>query len=340
MKETILVTGGAGYIGSHTIIELLEKTNYHVISADCYINSSKLTFERIEKITGAKIKNYNTNLCDINATETIFKENNNIVGIIHFAALKSVPESVENPELYYKNNNESLITILNCAKKYNVPNVIFSSSCSVYGNVAQLPVNESTPFSRPESPYAHTKQMGEDICKKFASENAAIKIIALRYFNPVGAHPSGLIGEDPLKPINNLIPAITKFAIGINKKLEVFGTDYKTRDGSCIRDYIHVCDIANAHVKALTYAASLLNENYDVFNLGTGDGVSVKEAIQSFEKVSGLKLNVTYSQKREGDVEAIYSDSSKAHTKLGWKTEYNIEQMMETAWRWENNNYK
>ena len=336
----ILITGGAGYIGSHTIIKIIESTSWNVISADNYINSTSNAFKRIKKITDREIKNYEIDLCDFKETKKIFSENPDITGVIHFAALKSVPESVANPDLYYKNNNESLNTILSCVKEFNVRNLIFSSSCSVYGNINTLPVNEMTPLQKANSPYGDTKQQGEKIIENFSVMNPQINFISLRYFNPVGAHMSGLIGDDPKRKCDALMPGITETAIGISDEFVIHGTDYKTRDGSCIRDYIHVSDIANAHVLALKYLSDNQNgTNYDVFNLGFGNGISVLEAIQAFEKVSGKRLKCKNGPRRAGDVEAIYSDSTKAKKILKWSPKYKIEQMMESAWKWEQNKH-
>ena len=335
-QQTIIVTGGAGYIGSHTIIELVSTTDFNVVSIDNFSNSSNKTFERIEKITGKKIKNYVVDLCNITALETIFENEKNIVGLIHFAAFKSVSESVNNPFKYYYNNNNSLLNILECCLKYKINNFIFSSSCSVYGNINKLPVSESTPLGNAESPYAYTKQVGEQMIKDYTIAHPILKTIALRYFNPVGAHISGLIGESPINKPNNLIPVITQTAIGKNAQTTVFGNDYPTRDGTCIRDYIHVTDIAIAHINALLQLVENKNiSNFNVFNLGTGAGVSVLEAITAFEKVSNQKLNYIIGNKREGDVISIYSDTTKSENELKWKPKFNLEQMLETAWKWE-----
>jgi UDP-glucose 4-epimerase len=259
--------------------------------------------------------------------------------VIHFAALKSVPESVADPELYFHNNNESLKNILSCIKEFGIKNFIFSSSCSVYGNIDKLPVNEATPLQEAESPYAQTKKDGEKILAEFSKLNPAVHSIALRYFNPVGAHKSGLIGETPIGKPDNIVPAITQTAIGKLQQFNVFGNDYKTRDGSCIRDYIHVSDIANAHVLALqSLFDGKIKNNFEIINLGTGNGVTVLEAISAFEKASEKKLNYKIAPRRAGDVEAIYSDSTKARTMLGWTPKYDIAQMMETAWKWQMNN--
>lgn len=336
MKNKIVVTGGAGYIGSHTIIEILEHTDYDVISIDNFSNSSNKTFERIKNITGKDVVNYNIDLCDKEATCSVFEKEKNIVGIIHFAAFKSVPESVDKPYIYYNNNIHSLVSILETCLKYNVVNFIFSSSCSVYGNITELPVKEDTPFNKAQSPYAETKQIGEGILRDYATANKQLQTIALRYFNPVGAHSSGLIGEDPINKPTSLVPVITQTAIGKINNMMVYGLDYTTRDGSCIRDYIHVTDIAIAHIKALDYIIEKRNkENFSVINLGTGNGVSVLEAIASFEKIAGMKLNYTIGKRREGDVEAIYSETSKSKKELKWEPKFNLDEMMKSAWKWE-----
>ena len=335
MKK-ILVTGGAGYIGSHTILEILEKHQGEVISVDNYSNSSGDTYKRITEITGKEIRHYEIDLCDEAATRKLFEENKDIHGIIHFAAYKSVPESVEKPLLYYHNNIESLVNVLTCARDFNVPNFIFSSSCSVYGSIAQLPVGEETPMGKVNSPYGYTKQVGEELLKDFANTNGKTKIVALRYFNPVGAHPSGKIGEAPSQRPNNLVPMITKTAIGKYKEMMVYGNDYDTHDGTCIRDYVHVCDIANAHTSALTYLDSSKNAPaFSVFNLGAGKGVSVMEIIKAFEEVSGQKLNYVIEKRRAGDIPAIYSDSTLAKELLGWEATYSLADMMSSAWKWE-----
>ncbi|MGZ3884757.1 MAG: UDP-glucose 4-epimerase GalE [Bacteroidia bacterium] len=333
---TIIVTGGAGYIGSHTIVELLKQTSYTVLSLDNFSNSTYETFDRIKTLTGTTVKNFNVDLCNKEALDLVLSHQHDILGIIHFAAFKSVPQSVADPLLYYHNNIESLINILKIAAEKKVPHFIFSSSCSVYGNIDRLPVTEDTPLPKAESPYAHTKQIGEEIVKTFIRSNPGINAVNLRYFNPVGAHPSALIGELPLGPPTSLVPIITRTAAGLISKMMVHGGDYNTRDGSCIRDYIHVSDIADAHVKALNYVTEGKNrERVSLFNLGTGDGVSVFEAINSFEKVSNTKLNYEIGPRREGDVEAIYADNSLARKELGWQPEYTIDDMMLSAWKWQ-----
>lgn len=338
MSKKILVTGGAGYIGSHTIIELLGKTGYEVISLDNFSNSGRSVFDRIEAVTGRRVRNCEADLCSAQATENFFRQEKDIAGVIHFAAFKSVPESVANPYKYYHNNIASLLNLLEMCLKYGVKDFIFSSSCSVYGDIDQLPVSEDTVLNKAVSPYAYTKQIGEQILQDYTRAHPALNVISLRYFNPAGAHKSGLIGEDPINLPTSLVPVITKTAIGKIREMTVYGKDYATRDGSCIRDYVHVCDIADAHILALEYLFAGRNvSNYDVFNLGTGTGVSVLEAIASFEKISGRKLNYKIGARREGDVETIYSDTSKSKKTLSWQPEYTLDDMMESAWKWEQN---
>jgi len=335
-QKSIIVTGGAGYIGSHTIIELQEKTDYNVISIDNYSNSTPETYNRIESITGKKVEFYEVDLCDKKAVESKLAHLNNIEGVIHFAAFKSVPESVADPLLYYHNNIESLVNILQFCKSKNISNFIFSSSCSVYGNISELPVTETTPLPKAESPYAHTKQIGEVMTEAFTKVNQGFKSVMLRYFNPAGAHPSAKIGELPIVPPTSLVPIITRTAVGLIPKTYVHGSDYNTRDGSCIRDYIHVTDIAAAHIKALDYIKENKNQSpTSLFNLGTGNGITVLEAIHSFEKVSGVKLNYEIGPRRNGDVEAIYANNSLAQKELGWKPEFNLDEMMLSAWKWQ-----
>ncbi len=330
----ILVTGGCGYIGGHTIVDLIEN-GFDVISADDMSRGSVKMLQGIEKIVGKPVKNYKVDLCNLDDTEAIFLENPDIVGIIHFAAFKSVPESVGDPLLYFRNNFNSLINILHCANEFDVNNFVFSSSCSVYGNPTELPVVETLPFQEPESPYARTKQVGEAICRDFTNINKHFNTILLRYFNPAGAHPSINIGEFMEKP-ENVVPVITQTAIGKRKEMSVNGGDYDTRDGSCVRDYIHVSDIANAHTKALQYIIEDRNkQNCEIFNLGTGNGVTVLELIKAFEKVSGLKLNYKIGPRRIGDVVEVYANNNRARNLLGWETKYDLDAMMDTSWRWE-----
>lgn len=330
----ILVTGGCGYIGSHTIVDLLEN-GFEVISIDNFSRSTKMAIGGIEKITGKKIKNYTVDLKNFDDTQAVFEEHTDIAGIIHFAAYKAVGESVEEPLQYYENNLFGLINLLKCVQEFGVPHFVFSSSCTVYGNPAIIPVTETTPTKKAESPYGATKQMGEEILRDFSNATATNTIL-LRYFNPVGAHPSIHIGELPLGKPQNLVPAITQTAIGKIPKMWVHGTDYDTRDGSCVRDYIHVSDIAHAHTLAVQYLLAEKNETAcDVFNLGTGDGVTVLEAIHTFETVSGVKLNYEKGPRRSGDVVAIYANNDAAVKKLGWNIQYGIKEMMDTAWKWE-----
>lgn len=330
----ILVTGGCGYIGAHTIVDLIEN-GFDVVSADNNSRSNENILNAVEKITGKIVKNYKVDLCIYDDVTAIFQENRDIVGIIHFAAYKSVGESVKKPLLYFENNLNSLINVLKCANEFGVSNFVFSSSCTVYGNPDSIPVTEQTPMKPAESAYGATKQMGEQIVKE-AVNCSKNKAILLRYFNPVGAHPSALIGELPLGKPENLVPAITQTAVGKLPIMQVWGNDYDTRDGSCVRDYIHVCDIAHAHILALNYLLQNKNQtNCDIFNLGTGNGYTVLELIHEFEKTSGRKLNYKIGPRRPGDVIAIYANNDKAKSLLGWQPKYNLEQMMSTAWQWE-----
>ena len=331
---TIIVTGGSGYIGSHTIVDLIEN-GHNVISVDNNSRSNPAMFEGIERITGRKVKNYKVDLCNFDDTFAIFQENEDITGIIHFAAYKAVGESVEKPLMYFENNLVSLINLLKCVQEFKVPFFVFSSSCTVYGNPDQIPVTEETPPKPAESPYGYTKQMGEQIISEFA-KSSLTQCILLRYFNPVGAHPSVHIGEMPIGKPQNLVPAITQTAIGKLPKMTVHGNDYDTRDGSCIRDYVHVCDIAHAHTLSIEYLEQDKSESLcEVFNLGTGNGVSVLEAIRSFEKVSDIKLNYEIGPRRPGDVIAIYANNDLARKKLDWDPKFTLDEMMLTAWQWE-----
>jgi UDP-glucose 4-epimerase len=330
----ILVTGGCGYIGSHTLVDLIQN-GYTVISADNNSRSNPGILNGVEQITGKTVKNYKVDLCNFDDTFAIFQENPDIAGIIHFAAYKAVGESVEKPLLYFENNITSLINLLKCVQEFHVPHFVFSSSCTVYGTPDDIPVTELTIPKPAESPYGYTKQMGEQIINEFA-KSSGTRCILLRYFNPVGAHPSAKIGELPIGRPQNLVPAITQTAIGKLPSMTVHGSDYPTRDGSCIRDYIHVSDIGHAHTLALQYLEQGKNKRLcDVFNLGTGNGVSVLEAIHTFEKVSGVKLNYTIGPRRSGDVVAIYANNDLARNELGWNPEYTLEDMLSTAWEWE-----
>ena len=330
----ILVTGGCGYIGAHTIVDLIEN-GFDPVSIDNNSRSTAALLNGIKDITGITVKNYKVDLTNFDETYAVFQENTDIKGIIHFAAFKAVGESVNKPLMYYRNNLFSLINILKCAKEFKVPHFIFSSSCTVYGSPDKIPVTEESPIKPAESPYGATKQMGEEIVKD-ATKTGGYQSILLRYFNPVGAHPSALIGELPLGKPENLVPAITQTAVGKIKELVVYGDDYETRDGSCIRDYIHVCDIAHAHTLALQHLIENKNVGQcEVYNLGTGNGVSVLEAIHAFEKVSTEKLNYRIGPRRPGDIVAIYANNSLAKEKLNWDPKYSLDQMMSTAWKWQ-----
>lgn len=329
----ILVTGGAGFIGSHTAVELLLK-GHDVFIVDNLSNARAEVIPAIENITGKKVVLSQTDCCDVAAMDIFFKENK-IDAVIHFAALKAVGESVEKPIEYYRNNLFSLINLLQLCQKYKVNNLVFSSSCTVYGEPDYLPIDEKAPIKQPESPYGNTKKMAEEILRDTAKATD-INIISLRYFNPVGAHPSALIGEYPLGKPANLMPVITQTAIGKIKQFSVFGTDYDTRDGSNIRDYIHVVDLGQAHVVAIE---RLLNNktksNFEVFNLGTGNGISVLELITAFESNTGVKLNYNLAARRPGDVVQVWADTNFANTELGWKASRAVTEMVTDAWRWE-----
>ena len=333
MKK-ILVTGGCGYIGAHTLVDLIEH-GYEVISVDNNSRSNPSILEGVEKITGKRVHNYCFDLCNLAATKEIFAEHPDLVGVIHFAAYKAVGESVEKPLMYFENNLVSLLNILNCCAEYKVINFVFSSSCTVYGNPELIPVTEQSPLKPAESPYGLTKQMSESIIQQSA-QASQLRTTLLRYFNPVGAHPSNEIGEIPLGRPANLVPAITQTAIGKLPQMQVFGNDYPTRDGSCVRDYIHVSDIAHAHTLALDYLLAGKNPTRcEIFNLGSGNGYTVLEVIKTFEKVSGQTLNYTIADRRVGDVIAIYANLQKAKELLGWNPVYSLEDMMRTAWNWE-----
>ncbi|HEY6956135.1 MAG TPA: UDP-glucose 4-epimerase GalE [Flavisolibacter sp.] len=330
----ILVTGACGFIGSHTLVDLIEN-DYEVISVDDNSRSTAAMLKGVERITGKTIKNYKVDLCNFDDTFAIFEENHDIKGIIHFAAFKAVGESVEKPLMYFENNLTSLINLLKCVQEFKTPWFVFSSSCTVYGEPDTPVVTEESPLKPAASPYGATKQMGEQILTEFQKANDT-KVILLRYFNPVGAHPSALIGELPIGKPQNLVPAITQTAIGKLPKMTVYGSDYPTRDGSCVRDFIHVSDIAHAHTLAIKYLEEGRNKSkLEVFNLGTGNGVTVLEAIKSFEKVSGVKLNYEIGPRRPGDIVAIYANNDKAKNVLGWDPRYSIDEMMGTAWKWE-----
>ena len=330
----ILVTGGCGYIGSHTIVDLLEN-GFTVISIDDNSRSTPFAINGIEQITGKKVKNYKVDLKNFDETLAVFQENPDITGVIHFAAYKAVGESVVEPLMYYENNIFGLINLLKCVQEFEVPHFVFSSSCTVYGNPDSIQVTETSPTKKAESPYGATKQMGEEILGDF-TKRGITSVILLRYFNPAGAHSSGFIGELPIGKPQNLVPAITQTAIGKISKMVVHGTDYPTRDGSCIRDYIHVCDIAHAHTLGIQFLDDKKNKTgCEIFNLGTGDGFTVLEVIHTFEEVSGVKLNYEIGPRRSGDIIAIYANNDFAVTQLGWKIQYGLKEMMKTAWAWE-----
>ncbi len=331
----ILVTGGTGYIGSHTVVELL-KSNHEVVIADNLINSSIDVLDGIEKICGKRPDFVKIDLADSKAARDLFSTHKDLDAVIHFAALKAVGESVNHPLKYYRNNIFSLINVIEGITKQGISHLIFSSSCTVYGLPDRLPVTESTPVKSANSPYGNTKQIAEEILSESCSVNKNINCISLRYFNPVGAHESALIGELPLGVPNNLLPFITQTAAGLREQLSVFGDDYDTPDGTGVRDYIHVVDLAHAHMAALDRLIAQNNDtNYEVYNVGTGNGHSVMEVIQSFEKVSGVELSYKKVARREGDIAAIYADTSFAEQKLGWKAKLNLDAMTSSAWKWE-----
>ena len=330
--KTILVTGGAGYIGSHTIIELLS-AGYRVVSIDNFSNSTADIFGSIQKITGTKIKNHAIDLCDYAALEKTLKKETDIFAVIHFAAFKSVPESVSEPLAYYANNIGGLVNILQWCAEHSVHNFVFSSSCSVYGENSKSEVTEGTPLGKAFSPYAATKQMGEMILKDASVVQKKFKLVALRYFNPAGVHVSGLMDNDFSKAAPNVIPIICDFATGKRKgAFSVTGASYPTRDGSCIRDYVHVSDIARAHVLAIKML-SKTKEKFDVINLGTGGGLSVFELIEKFEKVIGKKIAHKIAPAREGDVPEVYADNKKSTQLLGWKPKFSIEEIIDSVWK-------
>lgn len=334
MANKILVTGGTGFIGSHTVVELYN-AGYIPVIVDNLSNSSEKIVDQIEKIIDFRPEFYEFDLCDEEKTKSFLAVHGDITGIIHFAAYKAVGESVQKPLEYYRNNFFSLINLLDSFKEKPV-NFVFSSSCTVYGQPDSLPVTEFAPVKKAESPYGNTKQVAEEILSETAAVNKNYNIVALRYFNPVGAHDSALIGELPIGVPQNLVPFITQTAIGKREKITVFGNDYNTADGSCVRDYIHVVDLAKAHVAAIKRMEEGKSEsNFEVFNIGTGKGTTVLEIVQAFEKSTGEKLNYEIGPRRSGDVEQVYGDVTKSSQQLGWKAELNIEDMMRSAWEWE-----
>jgi UDP-glucose 4-epimerase len=332
-KGKILVTGGAGFIGSHTVVELINR-GYEVVIADDFSNAREEVIDAISKITGTKPGCVVLDLCDAALTKQLFTDHR-FDAVIHFAAKKLVGESVEKPLMYYRNNLQSLINVTESALASGCFNFVFSSSCTVYGQPDVLPVHENSPLKKAESPYGNTKKISEDILSD-VSDTGPLRTIALRYFNPVGAHDSALIGEYPLNAPSNLMPIITQVAIGKRPAFQVFGNDYNTPDGSCIRDYIHVTDIAVAHVIAIERLFSKKSsQSFEVFNLGTGKGISVFEIISSFERVNKVKLNYSVAPRRKGDVEQVWADTSKANSVLGWKAMKSLDEMVASAWAWE-----
>lgn len=330
----ILVTGGAGFIGSHTVVEL-HQSGFEPVIIDNFSNSEEKVLEGIEKIIGKSVPCYKADCNDENALRQLF-EKEKIEGVIHFAANKAVGESVENPLLYYGNNIGTTVLLLKLMKEFGVHNFVFSSSCTVYGQPDRLPVTEATPRQEAASPYGNTKKICEDIIRDFIFSKPAMKAIALRYFNPIGAHETAEIGELPRGVPSNLVPYITQAAAGLRKQLTVFGSDYNTPDGTCIRDFIHVVDLAKAHVKALELLAGVQDENfYDVFNIGTGEGVTVLQLIKTFEEVNDLKLNYSIGPRRPGDVEQIYAQVDKSREVMKWQTEKTLEDSLRDAWRWQ-----
>ncbi len=335
MKETILVTGGTGFIGSHTTVEL-QQAGYDVVIIDNLSNSNASVIDGIEKITGIRPAFEKIDLNDFAATEAVFKKYS-IKGCIHFAASKAVGESVEKPLLYYRNNLNSLMNVLELMTKYGSKGIIFSSSCTVYGQPTKenLPVTEQAPIQKALSPYGNTKQINEEIIQDYIHSGAPIKSVILRYFNPIGAHPSALIGELPNGVPMNLIPFVTQTAIGIRKQLKVFGNDYDTPDHTCIRDYIYVVDLAKAHVKAMQRVLEQDTDSIEVFNIGTGHGYSTLEIVEGFERATGVKLPWEYAPRREGDIEAIWGNVDKANKVLGWSADTPLDDILRSAWKWQ-----
>ncbi|MDD4271995.1 MAG: UDP-glucose 4-epimerase GalE [Patescibacteria group bacterium] len=333
----ILLTGGAGYIGSHLAVELLEK-NYEVVIIDNLSNSTTETINRIEKLSGRRSEFYKFDLCDSDELKKFFAKQNDINGVIHLAAFKAVGESVKKPLDYYRNNLLSLENLLTYVLEKKINNFIFSSSAAVYGEPEELPLKETSPIKQPTSPYGNTKKIGEEILKDVAAVNPGFNCVVLRYFNAAGAHDSGLIGELPKGVPENLVPFITQTGAGAREELKVFGDDYNTPDGTCVRDYIHVVDLAKAHIKALERSADGKNKNnFEVFNIGTGQGASVTQAIKAFEKASGKKLKYKIVGRRPGDPATVFTATDLAKKELGWQAEKNLDEILASAWKWEKN---
>lgn len=337
MRQSILVTGGTGYIGSHTVVELIQK-GYEVVIIDNLANSRIEVLNNIKKITGIKPNFEKLDLCNFNDLDLFFKRYSSLSAIIHFAAYKAVGESVEKPVKYYENNILSLINLIKGMTEYSIPNIVFSSSCTVYGQPDVLPVTESAAIKKAESPYGNTKQIDEEILEDCIKVNNNLHCISLRYFNPIGAHPSGVIGEIPIGVPANLVPYITQTAAGLLNHLNVFGNDYSTPDGTAIRDFIDVVDLSNAHVIAIERLLSNKQKaNFEIFNLGTGKGISVLELIRAFEKATGIKINYKIVSRRPGDIEQVWADTKLANEELGWKSETPLEDTLRSAWNWEKN---
>lgn len=335
MKNIVLVTGGTGYIGSHTVVEL-QNAGYEVVIIDNLSNSSADVVDNIEKVSGIRPAFEKVDCLDFEGLENVFKKYTGIRAIIHFAASKAVGESVQQPLKYYRNNIVSLVNLLELMPKYHVKGIVFSSSCTVYGQPDILPVTEQAPIKKAESPYGNTKQINEEIIQDTIASGSPIQAILLRYFNPIGAHPTALLGELPNGVPQNLVPYLTQTAIGIREKLSVFGNDYNTPDGSCIRDFINVVDLAKAHVVAID---RILNDKQkaqvEIFNIGTGRGCSVLELIEAFEKATGVKLNYQIAGRRAGDIEKVWANPELANNELGWKAETSIEDTLLSAWKWQ-----
>lgn len=332
-KGRVLVTGGCGYIGSHTLVDLIEN-GYEVVSIDNLSNSDGSMLEGLERITGKQVVNYNIDLCNYEALKAALESEASFDGLIHFAARKYVNESVEKPLEYHRNNSVSLINVMQAMLEFKIPDLVFSSSCSVYGDVEKLPVTESTPLSDAASPYARTKQIGEQMICDVVPQKP-MRAAILRYFNPVGAHPSNKIGEKPFGTPQNLLPRIARSALGLMDTFKIAGTDYPTRDGTCIRDYVHVMDIAHAHTLALEFLSSQPKGQYEILNLGSGNGQSVKEMLDAFIQDNEVDMEYVAGPRRPGDVVSIYADSSLAEKKLGWSCRYSLRDMVKTAWSWE-----
>jgi len=334
-EKKVLVTGGAGYIGSHTVVELVN-AGYEPIIVDNFVNAEKSSISGLKHIIGRDVRVYEGDCVDAVYMRELCENEQELAGIIHFAAYKAVGESVSNPIKYYRNNIDSLLTLIDLGQQYHIPHLVFSSSCTVYGQPDTLPVTEESPKKAAESPYGNTKQICEEILEDAVKSQMPLKVVALRYFNPIGAHPSAAIGELPLGIPNNLVPFVTQTAAGIREKLIAFGNDYNTPDGTCVRDYIHVVDLAKAHVAALRFLENKSGKFfYDVFNIGTGRGNTVLDVIKTFEEVNGIQLNYSIGARRPGDIEKVFADVTKSQQKLHWQTELTLADALRDAWRWQ-----